>query len=593
MTQRLPPFGVTDSFSLHDPHGSVRLRESLKSADAKHALIEPPVSELAEKAAADRLASLIGQLDGVDVAITIDVENASPEELSHALKTVADAKIATVALALSAFEVTNEETRSAILRHVRRRPHIRFYATGSVTKRPDRMKMLGRSDIAKVLDGVIAPSNTLASELELRAILADWPEPSELIFAARAPVTPLALETLAQTSASRVYVDAGTPAATLRLARSSDRRMLRRTARLFRAAPGARTNPIVIIGGAGFIGSNLADRYARDGASVRIVDNLAREGVERNLAWLRENHGDQIEACFQDVSDDEDLGPALADARAVFHLAAQVAVTTSLDAPLEDFATNASGTLRILEHLRRTAPQTPLVFASTNKVYGCLENLAVEAIDDCWRPTDETFDRYGLSESSPLDLRTPYGCSKGVADQYVLDYAKSFGMRTAVLRMSCIYGPRQFGTEDQGWVAHFLMRCMSGDPITIFGDGRQVRDILHVTDAVEAYRLLLDNIDAVRGRAFNLGGGPRNAVSLLSVLDEIASVTGRRPDLNFSDWRSGDQPWFVADTRRLTEAVGWRGRIDWREGLRDLAQWLAESGVVMTREVKQAWRMPA
>jgi CDP-paratose 2-epimerase len=189
-------------------------------------------------------------------------------------------------------------------------------------------------------------------------------------------------------------------------------------------------------------------------------------------------------------------------------------------------------------------------------------------------PVDEAVRQNGIGESRPLDFCTPYGCSKGVADQYVLDYAKSYGLPTAVLRMSCIYGPRQFGTEDQGWVAHFLIRALKGEPVTVYGDGKQVRDILHVSDAVAAYRAVLSDIDRLSGRAFNLGGGPRNAVSLIAVLREIERVVGRRFPLAFGDWRQGDQLYFVADTARLTAETGWQARIGWREGLRELASWL-------------------
>ena len=194
-----------------------------------------------------------------------------------------------------------------------------------------------------------------------------------------------------------------------------------------------------------------------------------------------------------------------------------------------------------------------------------------------------------MAEDRPLDFCTPYGCSKGVADQYVLDYAKSYGIPAAVLRMSCIYGPRQFGTEDQGWVAHFLIRALEGRPITVFGTGRQVRDVLHVSDAVAAYRTLLDRIGALSGRAFNLGGGPSNAVSLREVLSQIAMITGDTPDVSFQDWRQGDQPWFVADTRALQSATGWRARVDWRDGLADLAAWLAQDrGLPLRRERRSA-----
>jgi CDP-paratose 2-epimerase len=335
--------------------------------------------------------------------------------------------------------------------------------------------------------------------------------------------------------------------------------------------------PIVILGGSGFIGCNLADSFLRDGEHVLVLDDLSRPGVERNLEWLRARGGARLRAVVADIRDAAAVGSAVEGAKAVFHLAAQVAVTSSLVDPLHDFMVNAAGTLTVLEAVRARAPSAPLVFASTNKVYGALADVAMQDApgDSGYAPVDAVLRAHGVSEARPLDFCTPYGCSKGAADQYVLDYAHSYGLRTAVLRMSCIYGPRQFGTEDQGWVAHFLIKAARGEPITVYGDGKQVRDILHVRDAVAAYRAALDNIDAANGRAFNLGGGPRNAVSLRMLLRELASLLGREPAVVRQDWRAGDQLYFVADTARLRDAVGWEASIGWRDGLRDLADWVA------------------
>jgi CDP-paratose 2-epimerase len=330
---------------------------------------------------------------------------------------------------------------------------------------------------------------------------------------------------------------------------------------------------IVVVGGAGFIGSNLADSFLRDGDEVIVVDGLQRPGVEHNLLWLKEEHGERVHSILSDVRDAHAMSDVVADARAVFHMAAQVAVTTSLVDPASDFAVNAQGTLNILEAVRNSGRRIPLVFASTNKVYGNLSSMPVSEGEERYRPP-AAIESLGIGEDWPLDFCTPYGCSKGAADQYVQDYATSFGLATAVMRMSCIYGPRQFGTEDQGWVAHFLIRALRGEPITVYGDGKQVRDVLHVADAVAAYRSVLANIDKVSGQAFNLGGGPGNAVSLRMVLAEIAELTGRAPLVTHEDWRAGDQHYFVADTGKLREALGWRPAVGWREGLRDLARWL-------------------
>ena len=338
-----------------------------------------------------------------------------------------------------------------------------------------------------------------------------------------------------------------------------------------------RLRPVLVTGGAGFIGCNLADRLAREGYDVVVYDCLARPGVGQNLDWLKSRHPRRISAVIADVRDASSLDAVAQDAGAVFHLAAQVAVTTSLVEPVADFDVNVRATLSLLESVRAAGGTAPVIFASTNKVYGDLADLDMELVDGAYAPVEPTVRRYGVSESRPLDFHTPYGCSKGAADQYVLDYARSYGLPTAVLRMSCIYGPRQMGTEDQGWVAHFLICALQGQPISIYGDGRQVRDILHVDDAVEAYMALWRDIGRVRGRAFNLGGGPANAVSLRQLLAHIEDLVGREVELDFSDWRAGDQRYFVADTRRAHAELGLRPAKGWRAGVAELARWLAEA----------------
>jgi CDP-paratose 2-epimerase len=315
--------------------------------------------------------------------------------------------------------------------------------------------------------------------------------------------------------------------------------------------------------------------------------------VERNLSWLANRFSSQLHFIGGDIRDAAAVSAVVSDASAVFHLAAQVAVTSSLVDPLDDFGVNAQGTLNILEAIRRCSPETPLIFASTNKVYGKLADLEMDEAPDRYTPVAYHLRDHGVDETRPLDFCTPYGCSKGTADQYVLDYARSFGLRTAVLRKSCIYGPRQFGTEDQGWVAHFLIRALHGEPVTIYGDGKQVRDVLHVTDAVAAYRSVLDHIDRLAGQAFNLGGGVANAVSLKAVLEEIATITGRDVQVVYAESRTGDQQYFVADTGKLAAFVGWQPNVGWREGLRDLAAWLsADLGlpVMVNRRVKRGAR---
>jgi CDP-paratose 2-epimerase len=333
------------------------------------------------------------------------------------------------------------------------------------------------------------------------------------------------------------------------------------------------SRPVLITGGAGFIGCNLADRLAGDGQDVIVYDALARPGVERNLDWLLARHPKRIVAVIGDVRDEDELGRAVAEAGAVFHMAAQVAVTTSLVDPREDFEINVRGTLNLLDAVRRRREPVPVIFASTNKVYGDLADLSFDRVGDRYTPRS-ILSRTGIGEDRPLDFHTPYGCSKGAADQYVLDYARSFGLPTALFRMSCIYGRRQMGTEDQGWVAHFLIRALAGERRTIDGDGRQVRDIRDVDDAVDAYVRAWRRIDRVAGRAFNLGGGPDNAVSLLELIDHIGTILGRDVPIAFDDWRAGDQRWFVADTRKAREALGLDVPTPWRQGVAGLARWL-------------------
>ncbi len=294
-------------------------------------------------------------------------------------------------------------------------------------------------------------------------------------------------------------------------------------------------------------------------------NSLARPGTEANLRWLQARHPRRVGAAIADMRDAEAIGRAARESSAVFHLAAQVAVTTSLDDPIADLQINLLGTINLLEALRRHP--RPLIFASTNKVYGGLHDVALTRNADAYAPDDALLARHGIDETRPLEFRTPYGCSKGAADQYVLDYAHSFELPTAVLRMSCIYGPRQLGTEDQGWVAHFARRAVAGEALTIYGDGRQVRDILFIDDAVSAYIAAWRRMDRVAGRAFNLGGGPANAVSLRSLLAHMEAELGRPIARRFAPWRPNDQRWFVADARRARAALDLAPPLPWRQGV--------------------------
>jgi CDP-paratose 2-epimerase len=336
----------------------------------------------------------------------------------------------------------------------------------------------------------------------------------------------------------------------------------------------------LVTGGAGFIGTNLADRLLRDGQRVRIVDNLSRPGVERNLAWLRERHDDRLEVLVGDLRERGLAEKAVGEVDSVFHLAAQVAVTTSLADPLLDFEVNLGGTINLLEAARAQRRPPAFLFTSTNKVYGGLGDVELHDAGGRYEPVAGAIRRGGISEDRPLDFCTPYGCSKGAADQYVLDYGRSFGLRTAVLRMSCIYGPHQCGNEDQGWVAHFALSALEGTPITLYGDGHQVRDVLFVEDLVEAFLLARENVDSLGGRAYNMGGGVENAVSLLEVIERIGDLHGEAPEVDFGPWRQGDQRYYVTDSRRFREDTGWRPRVSAQEGIERLYAWLREEVAV-------------
>jgi CDP-paratose 2-epimerase len=333
----------------------------------------------------------------------------------------------------------------------------------------------------------------------------------------------------------------------------------------------------VVTGGAGFIGTNLADRLLRDGERVRVVDDLSRPGVEGNLRWLEARHGDRLEVALGDLRDPAVAAAAVDGAGSVFHLAAQVAVTTSLDEPRHDFEVNLGATINVLESARAQPHPPALLFTSTNKVYGDLADIALRDTGAHYEPLDEEIRRSGVSEERPLDFSTPYGCSKGAADQYVLDYSKSYGLSTVVFRMSCIYGPHQQGTEDQGWVAHFARCALAGDPITLYGDGRQVRDLLYVEDLVEAMQAAREGIGELSGHAFNMGGGPGQAVSLHEVIEQIAVLGETSPQVRFGPWRTGDQRYYVSDTSRFRGATGWRPRVEPSRGIERLHAWLREA----------------
>ena len=339
-----------------------------------------------------------------------------------------------------------------------------------------------------------------------------------------------------------------------------------------------RARPLTVItGGAGFIGTNLAERLLQDDHHVLVYDNLSRAGVEGNLQGLCTRHPG-VEVQVADIRDKYKVERAVRHAQHVFHFAAQVAVTTSLVQPTVDFDVNAAGTVNVLEAVRARTTRPTLTFTSTNKVYGNLHDVELRETSTRYEPADRELCAHGVSEHRRLDFHSPYGCSKGTADQYVLDYARSFKIPAVVFRMSCIYGPHQCGNEDQGWVAHFVAHALNGQPLVIFGDGKQVRDVLYVDDLVDAFLRARDGIDRLAGQVFNMGGGPAKTTSLLELLAVLEPIAGRSLKVSFEDWRTGDQRYYVSDTRQYEGATGWRATVDVSSGLQRLATWLMTSG---------------
>lgn len=333
----------------------------------------------------------------------------------------------------------------------------------------------------------------------------------------------------------------------------------------------------LITGGAGFVGTNVAKRLLQAGKKVVIFDNLSRTGVERNLQGLLDNYGEQVEIYIGDIRNQQAVKTAVSQAEEIFHFAAQVAVTNSLDLPINDFEINARGILNLLEAIRAQDNPPPLLFTSTNKVYGGLEDLTFLEEETRFKPEDDTILKNGISEKRPLDFHSPYGCSKGSADQYVVDYARTYNIPAVVFRMSCIYGPHQYGNEDQGWVAHFAIRAIENRPISIYGNGKQVRDILFVEDLVDAFLLARKNIRTLSGQAFNIGGGPGNTTSLLELLRIIGEFRGETIPISFGDWRPGDQQYYVSDIEKFSKATGWKPKNNVREGVTKMYRWLCES----------------
>lgn len=330
---------------------------------------------------------------------------------------------------------------------------------------------------------------------------------------------------------------------------------------------------LLITGGCGFIGTNLAEHFANRGWTVTVLDNLSRKGAVENLLWLRAERPD-VRFVHADIRmDQQTLRAAVLKADAVFHLASQVAVTTSFKNPAEDCEINAIGTVNLLEAIRSQSVNPTFIYASTNKVYGGMEDVAVELVGSRYRYRDLP---HGIPENRALDFHSPYGCSKGAGDQYTRDYARVYGLNTVVMRQSCIYGPRQYGLTDQGWVAWFMVAACGAQPLTIYGDGKQVRDILDVADLARAYELAVERIETVRGQIFNIGGGPENTMSLVELIAYLEEKLRRPIPSSSAAWRPGDQPCYVSDIRKAKAVLDWEPRVTKDEGLDRLLFWVRD-----------------
>jgi CDP-paratose 2-epimerase len=343
------------------------------------------------------------------------------------------------------------------------------------------------------------------------------------------------------------------------------------------------TKKFLVTGGAGFIGSNYVARLLARGEEVAVYDNLSRHGNQFNLDWLRKLHGESaFELIVGDVRDGDLLRRSARDVDVIVHLAAQVAVTSSVVDPRVDFECNALGTFNVLEAARLSSRNPIVIYASTNKVYGGMEQVQVSENGRAYK-----YDRlpHGVPETFPLDFHSPYGCSKGTGDQYVRDYHRIYGLPTVVFRQSCIYGPRQFGVEDQGWVAWFVIAAETGTPITIYGDGKQVRDVLYVDDLLDAFDAAILNIDRVAGEVFNMGGGVENTLAIWSEFGPmLEELRGSAIPVRYGEWRPGDQKIYVSDIRKAEDVLNWRPRIGVKEGVETLYRWVHDNQALFAKQ---------
>lgn len=333
---------------------------------------------------------------------------------------------------------------------------------------------------------------------------------------------------------------------------------------------------ILITGGAGFIGSNIANHFIKKGDDVSVFDNFYRSGVHHNVQWLREQHGADFNLIEGDIRDFRAISKAASGAQIIFHVAGQTAVTTSVEEPREDFEINALGTLNMLEAARTASEDPVIIYTSTNKVYGRMADM----------PVIEEESRYmyelhvdGVGETQPLDFHSPYGCSKGTADQYVHDYSRIYGLKTIVFRMGSIYGPHQFGLEDQAWIAYFVIAAIRGWPITIYGDGKQVRDVLYIQDLLRAFELAIERVDITAGEIYNIGGGIKNTISIWNEFAPLLSNLLSEPVQAeaFGAWRPGDQKVYFSDIRKAWQDFGWKPEINVEQGIQQLVKWVIDN----------------
>lgn len=332
----------------------------------------------------------------------------------------------------------------------------------------------------------------------------------------------------------------------------------------------------LITGGAGFIGTNLTVHLLKQGWYVTVFDNLSRKGTKSNLSWIQsQTKTKNLTLCIADIRNYDAVKQEVARADVIYHLAGQVAVTTSYLRPKEDFDINLLGTMHILEAARESGHKPIILFASTNKVYGGLEDVQITETSDKYL-FNEQF-KAGIAESQQIDFHSPYGCSKGAADQYIRDYYRMYDIPTVVFRQSCIYGPRQMGMEDQGWVAHFAIKTLLKEPLTIYGDGKQVRDLLHVTDLIAAYQTAIDKIKTAKGKIYNIGGGSDHSFSLLEYVAYLEAIIGKKILLNFQQMRPGDQKIYISNTQKINKELNWSQQICHKQGLEELYNWVKQN----------------